>query len=203
MSIAKFINWPMEVAGQAFKILGKIGRYLIDGAKSLGTVIKDAAAGALKVVGEAVGRIGEKLVSFVERILGRFGKLFGKEAASVGEHGLERGLAKEGGALAEKETGSALEKELEPFAGTKEAREARVEKSGSVENADLLPTDAEAQLEHIADHPELMQGTPPNRRAQVGDHQWFEQPNGNWCRHSNLPERCVIVSDDLKKALKS
>src|SRR5262249_45810914 len=91
--IAEFINWPMKVFGKAFKLLGKLGRYLLDGAKSLGSVIKDAAAGALKMVGEAIGRLGEKLWSFVERMIGRFGKYFEKEAGAI-EEGTEKLLGK-------------------------------------------------------------------------------------------------------------
>ncbi len=191
-TIAEFINWPMEVAGRAFKLIGKLGKYLIDGAKGLGTVIKDAASGALKMVGEAIGRLGEKLMSFIDRMLGRFGKFFEKEAGKI-EEGAEKLLGRETETLGEKKLATAADRELESQA----ARDARVEATGNVENKALTPTDAEAQLEHIAENPHLLEGTPPARRAKIGGHEWVEQPNGNWCRHSD-DEACFKLPADIK-----
>ena len=103
--IAKFINWPMEALGEAFKLLKTLGKYLLDGLKSLGSVIKDAAAGAFKTVSKALGAIGERLISFGEEILGKFGgkaakveakgvSLLEKEGVRVGEQKLEQQAAK-------------------------------------------------------------------------------------------------------------
>jgi len=112
MAIAKFINWPMEVFGQALKIIGRLGRYLIDGAKGLASVIKDAAAGVLKVVGEAIGRLGEKITAFVERLVGRFGKFFEKEAGTALEREGAGLLEKEGAKLTKEEAEKLTEEQL-------------------------------------------------------------------------------------------
>jgi phage-related protein len=127
MAIAKFINWPMEVFGQALKIIGRLGRYLIDGAKGLASVIKDAAAGVLKVVGEAIGRLGEKITAFVERLVGRFGKFFEKEAGTA--------LEREGAGLLEKEGAKLTKEEAEKLTEEQLAKGARKEAEKKAELA--------------------------------------------------------------------
>jgi len=80
--IAKFLNWPMEVMGAAFKLLKRLGGLILDGVKSLGRMVVEAGGGALRKVLNAFGSIGEKLMSFAERLLGKFGGA----AAREGEH---------------------------------------------------------------------------------------------------------------------
>jgi len=120
--IAKFINWPMEFLGEAFKLLKKLGKYLIDGLKSLGSVIKDAAAGAFKTVSKALGNIGERLLVLGEEILGKFGGKAAKaESKAVGV------LGKEGTKLAEQKGAKVLTEAEEKAAQKLEQQTAKVE----------------------------------------------------------------------------
>ena len=99
-AIAKFLNWPMELMGKAFKLIGKLGKYVVSWIKKMGGMVKDAAAGAFLAVKDALGVIGSKLVEFAEEIIARFSK-FGKKGAGAavkeGEHLGEAGLAKAAG----------------------------------------------------------------------------------------------------------
>lgn len=110
-AIAKFINWPMEFMGEAFKLLGKLGGYIVDGLKSLGRMVKETGGGALKAVTEAMGNIGKKLVSFAEQLLGRFGGAAAREGTQLAEREAAALAEKEAAKLAEKETGALAERE--------------------------------------------------------------------------------------------
>jgi hypothetical protein len=127
--IAKFINWPMEALGEAFKLLKTLGKYLLDGLKSLGSVIKDAAAGAFKTVSKALGNIGERLIAFGEEIVGKFGGKAAKaETKAVGM------LGKEGTKLAEqKVTTQALSEAEEKAAQKLEQQAGKAEPHPSAE----------------------------------------------------------------------
>lgn len=85
--IAKVINWPMEVMGEAMSLLKKLGGFVVDGIKGLAGMAKEAAAGAFKTVVEAVRTIGDKLVEWGERIVAELGG----GAAREGEAALEKG----------------------------------------------------------------------------------------------------------------
>lgn len=138
--IAKFINWPMEFLGQAFKLLKKLGKYLLDGLKKLGGVIKDAAAGAFKSVSKALGNIGQRLLSFGEELLGKFGGkaakaeskaagALGKEGARLAEQKAARGALGEAeqkaGRKLETQTAKAEPKPVEPVADKPKAADAK------------------------------------------------------------------------------
>lgn len=43
--IARFLNWPMELMGEAFKLLSRLGRWIVDGVKSLGRMTARAVGG--------------------------------------------------------------------------------------------------------------------------------------------------------------
>jgi vacuolar-type H+-ATPase subunit H len=70
------------------------------------------------------------------------------------------------------------------------ARESSVSDSGRVESDQLSDRQIKNELDHIKDNPNIVEGTPPNRKAKIGEHEWHEQPGGGWCRHSN-GEVCV------------
>jgi hypothetical protein len=95
----RFLNWPMEVLGHAAKLLSKIGKYIVDGVKKLGSLVTEAGGGALKAVKEALGVVGEKLAAFAEELLSRFGRGAAREGAEAAErgatHAAESGLAHE------------------------------------------------------------------------------------------------------------
>jgi hypothetical protein len=135
-TIAKFLNWPVEALGVVFKALAKLGKYVVDGVKSLGSMIKEAAAGALKAVSEAIGRIGEKLVLYAEEIVGKFAGGAAKEASSLAEHEAGSLVGKESAKVAEGEAKQLTEKELAEQA-EKKAGEKAGEKTEqqSAENA--------------------------------------------------------------------
>ncbi|WP_144054028.1 hypothetical protein [Baaleninema simplex] len=71
------------------------------------------------------------------------------------------------------------------------AREASVRESGHRESNLLSEQEIHNELEHIRNNSNILEGTPPNRTAKIGEHEWIEQPGGGWCRHSNA-EICVI-----------
>lgn len=60
-----------------------------------------------------------------------------------------------------------------------------IKDSGQVESNQLSDRQIRNELEHIRGNPDLIEGSPPNRKAKIGDHEWQEQPGGGWCRHSN------------------
>jgi hypothetical protein len=98
------------------------------------------------------------------------------------------------------ETSLAIDREAGTVLESRETRETIYEASKDLENAELTAVEAEAQLEHIAENPDMIHGSPPNRTAKVGDHTWQEKPGGVWCRHSN-GEFCQVVKGELKDAL--
>ena len=73
LAIARFINWPMEVMGEAFKLISHLGGYLLDGVRALRNVVREAGGGAIRTVVEALERIAGKLSHIAEQVLGRVG----------------------------------------------------------------------------------------------------------------------------------
>ncbi|AFZ22682.1 hypothetical protein Cylst_0320 [Cylindrospermum stagnale PCC 7417] len=67
------------------------------------------------------------------------------------------------------------------------ARESSVNDSGRIESPELSDRQIKNELDHLKNNPELIEGTAPNRRAKIGEHEWKENPNGTWCRYSNDP----------------
>ena len=190
--IAKFINWPMEFLGQAFKLLKKLGKYLLDGLKKLGGAIKDAAAGAFKTVSKALGNIGQRLLSFGEELLGKFGGkaakaeskaagMLGKEGAQLVEQKAARGALGE----AEQKAGQKLEQQAAtPSADGAAKREAGVAESGHVDSPQLSQKQLSNEIDFIEGNPHLIQDGPPCN-MKIGEHTWIENPGGGWCRHSS------------------
>ncbi len=86
--------------------------------------------------------------------------------------------------------------ELEPSPAAQ--RDASVRESGSMDSADLSPRQVADELAYVDEHPGLVRGEAPNRRASVGEHEIVERPapempGGVACaRHSNggLPVPC-------------
>ncbi|HWK90210.1 MAG TPA: hypothetical protein VNP72_09450, partial [Longimicrobium sp.] len=72
------------------------------------------------------------------------------------------------------------------------ARERSVAESGATQSDELSSQQLANEMDHIRENPSVLEGTPPNRRARVGDHEWREQPGGRWCRHSS---RDVCVTE--------
>ena len=86
--IARFLNWPNAALGEAMQLLSRLGRYILDGARRLGGMIRGAAGSALGRVMAAFTRIGEMLGSFAERLVGRAGAAasHADDAARVATH---------------------------------------------------------------------------------------------------------------------
>lgn len=77
-----------------------------------------------------------------------------------------------------------------------EKAEAEAPSTRKKDSNDLTQQQANAEIDHLAKHPELVTGKPPNRTAKLGEHTWKEQEGGIWCRHSS-GEYCTKVPDDL------
>jgi hypothetical protein len=157
--IAKFLNWPMEVMGAAFKLLKKLGGMLLDGLKSLGKMALEAGSGALSTVSKALGGLSEKLMSFAERLLGKFGgaaarggeHVAGAEAARLAEGGLTHAAESQGLRTGEKEAMAATERDAANALEKKTAAEAegktlnQAERDAAEKAAELPEVIAEAQ----------------------------------------------------------
>jgi hypothetical protein len=71
------------------------------------------------------------------------------------------------------------------------ARDSSVSDSGRIESDQLSDRQIRNELDYLKDNPNIVEGTPPNRKAKIGEHEWHEQPGGGWCRHSD-GEVCVL-----------
>jgi hypothetical protein len=117
-AIAKFLNWPMEFLGEAMKALKALGGFILDGLKSLGSMVAEASAGALREVVGAFREIGTKLGEFAEELGSKFrgeaegaGKAVEKDAAGAVEKDAAGAVEKDATNAAEKDAGSTAEKE--------------------------------------------------------------------------------------------
>ena len=154
-----------------------------------------------------LGKQGDNASKFGKETLE---KLLGREAKEeLTEKGLKEGLEK-----GSKETGEKFVKEndaIEMLSDSKRveleapalrnadstadiskakpesasARDSSVRDSGRIESDRLSDRQIKNELDHIKDNPNLVEGTPPNRTAKIGEHEWHEQPGGGWCRHSD------------------
>jgi hypothetical protein len=90
----------------------------------------------------------------------------------------------------------------EPHAESPRAeREASVKESGHVDKPTQQQLDHE--IDHIADNPHLIEGKPPERKVEIGEHTWRENETGGWCRYSTDPTSCVspgTIGKDAKVA---
>ncbi len=138
-SIAKFLNWPMEFLGEAMAALKSLGGFILDGIKSLGSMVTEAAGGALKEVIAAFGEIGTKLGEFAEELMAKVhggGSAAEHEAAGVAEREAATAADKEGVAAAEKEGEQAAEKEAENAAEREGEETAEKEADEAAEKAE-------------------------------------------------------------------
>jgi hypothetical protein len=71
-------------------------------------------------------------------------------------------------------------------------REASVQRSSHLESDRISPREAANEVAYVDEHPNLVEGRPPNQRARVGEHEVVEVPGGGCVRHSNggLPIPC-------------
>jgi hypothetical protein len=76
---------------------------------------------------------------------------------------------------------------VEGPAETPTHREASVRESGHIESDQLGARQLRSEADYIAEHPELLEGSRPHRRARIGEHEWRENEAGGWCRFSNNP----------------
>jgi hypothetical protein len=77
------------------------------------------------------------------------------------------------------------------------ARDSSVSDSGRIESDQLSDRQIKNEADYVKAHPEIVEGTAPHRRAKIGEHEWREQPNGAWCRHSNA-SICVRNFDQTR-----
>jgi hypothetical protein len=93
-AIAKFLNWPMKFLGEAMGLMKKLGGFILDGLKSLGKMVAEAGAGALREVTGALRQIAGKLGEFADEILAKFGGKGATTAENTAAHTLEGDAAK-------------------------------------------------------------------------------------------------------------
>jgi hypothetical protein len=140
---------------------------------------------------------GDKASKFTDDALEKiFGKKAKKEAGEVGLKGSDKAANP---ARVEPEApaprnadGTADISDAKPESVP--ARDSSVSDSGRIESDQLSDRQIKNELDHIKDNPNLVEGTPPNRKAKVGEHEWHEQSGGGWCRHSN-GKVCVRLED--------
>ncbi len=77
------------------------------------------------------------------------------------------------------------------------AREASVAESGSLPNERMGAQRIRNEVDELNAHPERVEGTPPNRRAEMGEHQWREA-GPVFCRFS--PTRICVDTTELRGA---
>ncbi|WP_139176901.1 eCIS core domain-containing protein [Nitrosospira multiformis] len=75
-----------------------------------------------------------------------------------------------------------LPRQIEPESGA--ARDSSIETSSHLESRKLTQQQIANETKFIEDNPHLVQEGPP-RSIKIGEHEWIESPNGDWCRHSN------------------
>ncbi|GAB4175324.1 MAG: hypothetical protein Fur006_05670 [Coleofasciculaceae cyanobacterium] len=126
---AKVLDWTGEAMGLAFKGLAKVGGFILDGIKGLGKLLSNAG-GAARAILDALGEIGQKLISFADELLGRAAK---GAAGEVVEEGAEKAAKEAVETGAEKATKEAVETSAEK--GAKEGVEEGAEK-GAKETSD-------------------------------------------------------------------
>jgi hypothetical protein len=92
---AKILDWTGEAMGLAFKGLAKVGGFILDGIKGLGKLLSNAG-GAAKAILDALGEIGQKLISFADELLGRAAKGAAGEVVEEGAEKAAKETAKKG-----------------------------------------------------------------------------------------------------------
>ncbi|WP_017662946.1 hypothetical protein [Baaleninema simplex] len=101
--VAKVLDWTGEALGVAFKMLSKVGGYVIDIAKGLGKLVGNASGGAAKLVMESVQQIGDILLRYADELLGKLGKgAVGEAAETAGNRGAREAAGEGVEASAEK-----------------------------------------------------------------------------------------------------
>ncbi len=126
---AKILDWTGEVMGLAFKGLAKVGGFILDGIKGLGKLL-GKAGGAAKFILDALGEIGQKLITFADELLGRAAKGAASEVVEEGAEKAAKEVVEEG---AEKGAKEVVEEGAEK--GAKETAEESGEK-GAKETTD-------------------------------------------------------------------
>ncbi|MEH2074783.1 MAG: hypothetical protein V7K57_10390 [Nostoc sp.] len=130
---AKILDWTSEAMGLAFKGLAKVGGFILDGIKGLGKLL-NKAGGAAKVILDALGEIGQKLITFADELLGRAAKGAASEVVEEAGKKAAKEVVEEG---AEKATKEAVEE-----AGKKATKEA-VEEAGKKAAKEVVEEGAE------------------------------------------------------------
>jgi Domain of unknown function (DUF4157) len=127
-TFAKILDWTGEAMGLAFKGLAKVGGFILDGIKGLGKLL-NKAGGAAKVILDALGEIGQKLITFADELLGRAAKGAASEVVEEAGEKAAKEVAEEAGEKAAKE---AVEESGEKAAkeGAEESGEKASERGG-------------------------------------------------------------------------
>jgi hypothetical protein len=178
----------IETLGE-LPILKNLGKEF---SRMFGQVEELALAGMRRFGGEAVGESGALGAKAATRGTG-------EAAKTLGTADTRAATADARAASTDARTAADADAKAASHAETPATREAAVDESGKLESRALTDAELEQELEYIGDHPEMITGEPPKRRAQISkDHAWEEQPSGGWCRHS-ADERCFIKPPETLK----
>jgi hypothetical protein len=147
--IARFLNWPMEALGAVMRMLSSLGRYVVQGVRRLGGLVREAGGALGRVLG-AFTTIGERLMAWAERLLGRAAAVEGagvRAAESAGARTAEgAGLhAAEGaGVQAAEQSGVRAAEGVGEGAASREAGAARREAGAAEREAGAAEREAGA-----------------------------------------------------------
>ena len=174
--ILRFLDWPGEALGLAFKGLAKLGGYLLDMARGLGRMMSAAGSGAVGAVMHAITNIGEKLMKWGDELFGLAsrraddvaGRAAREGAEEVGERAGREGAEELGEAGAERAGREGAEELGEEGAertgreGAEEAGESAAERGARTEATARQAQELADDFRRQAD--EVLETAPPLQR---------------------------------------
>lgn len=170
---------------------------IVRGVRSLPARLRESFGGGLSrrfLVGEDIANLGMARSAGAEARAAVWAEARAPGGALAGEARVA-GVADEAIPRSPAEARARID-ELEPSPAAQ--RDASVRESGRMDSAELSPRQLADELAYVDEHPGLVRGKSPNRRASVGEHEIVEHPapempGGVACaRHSNggLPVPC-------------
>ena len=103
---ARILDWTGEVLGAAFRMLSRLGGYIMTFLRRLMNIVRNAG-GAMGRVLTALREIAQKIIQYGQELLGRFGRGAGGEAAEEATERAARETAKAASERAARETAEA------------------------------------------------------------------------------------------------
>ncbi|WAL60099.1 eCIS core domain-containing protein [Thermocoleostomius sinensis] len=215
---ARILDWTGEALGMAFRAMKQLGGFVLDIVRGVGNFLNKTDGPFARVM-DALRQIGDTLQRYADELLGSTPQRAPGQPAGTGTGG----TTTTGGGSATTGTGGQTTEQtlttntqtpstrVEPETsaprnadGTADirntkpeptpARESSVAESGRVESDQLSSQQLRNEVDYVSEHPEIISGKSPNRKAEIGNHEWQENPDGAWCRHSE--EVCLISESE-------